>query len=308
MIPMELPLQILGMYNDECIYNHQAWLGRVNYCNCCTIITNLVANPPLSSSSSSSRIFAQYGFANTDGAGRRAALLAPFHRVLAGSGQDGNIDYWRRQQQQEQDLKRYLEGYEINQALVPEQTGDVLETSTMLEEFRDVKLKLLRRFANHQSKWVVSVPGASNLQQENEDIITSIQALLDTDDGWREVLSTSRLLALQPEDYDGNGLHALQLILQGIEDGSLEISAFQMKRGSPAMEQRAWSWFGHLLQETLELLLNSTEEETSKRIKRSEKIASNDHYDTSLDYVRSGEIDAIRILIKYHAMLQVAAD
>jgi hypothetical protein len=261
--------------------------------------------------SSLSRIFAQYGFANTDGSGRRATLLAPFHRVLVGSSQDDKSTHRR---QQEVDLQRYIPangGYRNNPSIDQEETRDTLYSSAILEEFRDAKLQLLRQFANHQSKWVVSIPGASDLEQgkEGESMISTL-AQLDTDDGWLEILSTCRLLALQPEDYDGNGMHALQIILQGIQDGSLEVTAFQMKRGSQVMEQRAWSWFGQLLQETLELLLatNPKEEETSIWLESSNKISSTVNYERALTYVRSGEIDTIRLLLEYQAKKEVAAD
>ncbi|KAG7373712.1 hypothetical protein IV203_012807 [Nitzschia inconspicua] len=219
-----------------------------------------------------SRIFAQYGFVNRDGSGRRAALITPFHQILGAPGKKDDIPE-EELLQQEKDLKRYLEAGET-------MSGTNTRDSSRQQEFRDVKLQLLKMFANHQSKWVVSTPGPSDRKREGDEDDTS-----NGDVGWNEVLSTCRLIVLELEDYDGKGMEAVRLILQSIENGSLELSAFQVRPGSASLEQRARAMMAYLANETFQILVS--EEPKLEHIET----------EASLAYTLLGELDVLRLLI-----------
>jgi hypothetical protein len=201
-------------------------------------------------------------------------------------------------QQQQADLRRYL----------TIKGGDASNETKQRKDFRDAKLELLSLFANQQSKWVVSVPGPSHSnrhqQDDNDNMMMSLKETIEKDGGIKELMSTCRLLALEPEDYDGKGVEAVQLIHKGIRDGSLDISSFTLKPGNESLERRTRSWMKYLAEETLKLLLPE-EEKLNAALQQEQHVNRGEHYyyfsstkEAAYAYTKLGEIDAVRLVIR----------
>lgn len=165
-------------------------------------------------------IFAQYGFVNPDGSGNRAALLAPYHRLV-------DEDFETEESQRDDDLQKYLDfqdGYKVCHAT---------NNDDQRLAFEQVKFNALKAMSNILNSWVAIVP-----PQDSSDEVEIGKAL-----------SICRLLATTHRDYAGRATEMLRTVANADHPEYYEIRTSNDEISSGGLEYRTWHVLERLVTE-----------------------------------------------------------
>ena len=214
-------------------------------------------------------IFAQYGFVNSDRSGRRAALLAPYHRLI-----DEEFETKPEQYHDYSDLQRYLafeDGYESCSIDVHEDSDD-----TQRLEFQQAKFLALQTISNVLKSWIVSVPPPNSGEA----------TLPELDDGSFDVLSMCRLLATTHRDYGGRATKLLGVVATADNPGHYRFGISTDERSSGGLEYRTWHVLERLATDTRSNMLRSLiVSSSSSSTTRSTTTHSTDIIGTDTDWM-----------------------
>lgn len=251
-------------------------------------------------------LYANYGFVNTDGSGPLGASLAAFHTIyhdvvsIPNESSDGGSDKKEFQMAQRKDeLLRYLQYDDGMDHCIGAQQED-----TNMLEFKRMKLELLESIANRPELWMISLPPRTLLRQEGDSYIPyfapTVSATIEQEDGLKWILSTCRLLALLPTDYQGRASGIVEGLVQRLHSGD---DMFRMIPGEPSLEYRARVWLKRLAMAKLEHykvnpLLGSTAAEEIEHLMNITS-AGMSTWERMESHVRLGELQALELLIDF---------
>jgi hypothetical protein len=200
-------------------------------------------------------IFAQYGFVNPDHSGKRAALLAPYHRLLDEAFEIEESSH------RDTALRKYLsfrDGYKSCRATTPEDAERLA--------FERAKFEALEAISNILDSWVAILPpkaesggDGDETQEEEEDQLS-------------KVLSMCRLLATTHRDYGGRSTELLSTVARAKNPEHYQFRSSSDEATSEGLEYRAW----HVLERLAGLM-------RSRALRSLVSFAAAPHADADLD-------------------------
>lgn len=263
-------------------------------------------------------LYANYGFVNTDGSGRSGASLAAFHTIHNAVAE---TESQNKEEQRKQMLPYFLydDGYEH---CVSEGTK-----YEKLLDFKRTKMSFLEMFVNQHDKWMVSLPPRTNQTSgavgdsagsTASTMIPSyapsaMQALVD-EDGMMGILSTCRLLALIPQDYNGRAKDIMGGLLNRHRYSGEKKAKFRMIPGASSLEYRARAWLKRLAMAKMEQYKScpTTSSSSAEEAKVLATMLEEDQVPTQSaspgrpanhqkieSHLRLGELQTLELLIQY---------
>ena len=185
-------------------------------------------------------VFAQYGFVDPTGLGHRAALLAPYHRLV-----DETFLTEEESAHRGNGLQKYLafrDGYQN----CPYSTN---ENAQRLEfEFETAKFEALKAMSNVMKSWVATLPPP---QAERESDWAQLELELV------EVLSICRLLATTHRDYAGRATEMLRTVAGAEHPEYFQFRISSDKATTEGLEYRTWHVLERLSKEMRSSVLRS---------------------------------------------------
>eukprot|EP00531_Pseudo-nitzschia_arenysensis_P001813 CAMPEP_0116151620 /NCGR_PEP_ID=MMETSP0329-20121206/20198_1 /TAXON_ID=697910 /ORGANISM="Pseudo-nitzschia arenysensis, Strain B593" /LENGTH=536 /DNA_ID=CAMNT_0003648253 /DNA_START=113 /DNA_END=1727 /DNA_ORIENTATION=+ len=166
-------------------------------------------------------VFAQYGFVTSDGLGERAALLTPYHRLLADEFENEKSFMSSHTIDRDDELRKYTafkDGYENCDIT----NGEAFEANER-KEFEVAKFRALKAISNIVNSWVASLP--SREDESGGDL--------------GNILSTCRLLALTHRDYRGRATEMLQTMANADYPEGYQFQISSDETTSNGLEYRA---------------------------------------------------------------------
>lgn len=182
-------------------------------------------------------MFAQYGFVDPSGLGQRAALLAPYHRLLEETFETEESAH------RDNDLQKYLafrDGYEHCHYATNE------NVQRLELEFEKAKFEALKAMSNVMKSWVATLPPP---QGERESDGAQLELV--------EVLSMCRLLAATHRDYAGRATEMLRTVAGAEHPEYFQFRVSSEKATSEGLEYRTWHVLERLSREMRSSVLRS---------------------------------------------------
>ncbi len=235
-------------------------------------------------------VFAQYGFLNSDGMGERAALIAPYHRLLADEFENDKSFMSSRISSRDDEMKRYVafkDGYETCEVA---NSGDY--EATQRKEFEVAKFEALKAISNIVNSWVAILPPRDD--ESGGDL--------------GDILSMCRLLAMTHRDYGGRATEMLQTLASSDYPENFQFRVSSDDATSEGLEYRASHVLERLASEMRSRVVASLASMTSLEVgevgveKLRRKLESNENeisnWERSSISVRLGELETLTILCK----------